>query len=136
MCSCIDRKRFSCTWCVSWPAVEGCELRSLPWRGVAIVETYAGAALSASGAVMVAQWADDDVVLVADGERARKRCCARRRHSCKHARPKLLGEAKIAHEALGRRGAALEAGRAACSLLQRSGQGAVEQLRLVEEALS
>lgn len=88
---------------------------------------------------MVAQRADDDVVLVTDGEGARKRCCARRRHGCKHQRQELLGEAKIAREALGRVREAVYGGRAASSWSRRLRARCDEELsgsHSVEEALS
>jgi len=48
---------------------------------------------------MVAQRANDDIVLVANGEGACKWCCARRRHGCEHQRKELPGEA-MARKAL------------------------------------
>lgn len=50
---------------------------------------------------MVAQRANNDIALVADGEGARQRCCARRRHGCEHQWQKLPREA-MAREKAGR----------------------------------
>jgi hypothetical protein len=61
----------------------------------------ASAALATGGAVMVAQRANNDIALVADGEGARQRCCARRRHGCKHQWQKRPNEA-MAREKAGR----------------------------------
>ena len=48
---------------------------------------------------MIAQRANDDIVLIADGEGACERCCARGRHGCEHQRQELPGEA-MARKAL------------------------------------
>lgn len=41
---------------------------------------------------MVAQRANDDIVLVANGEGACEWCCARRRHGCEHQQQELPDE--------------------------------------------